>query len=120
VGTMAGQVIMQGFLGFTVPLPIRRLITMIPAVVIVFLKVDPTQSLFWSQVVLSLVLPIPIIALVYFTRNHQLMGSLVNRRPTTALASACAVLVLSLNLLLVYESIYNLSGYGVPGIPGVN
>jgi manganese transport protein len=120
VGTMAGQVIMQGFLGFTVPLPIRRLITMIPAVVIVFLKVDPTQSLFWSQVVLSLVLPIPIIALVYFTRSHHLMGSLVNRRSTTVLASACAVLVLSLNILLVYESIYNLSGHGVPGIPGVN
>lgn len=120
VGTMAGQVIMQGFLGFTVPLPVRRIITMIPAIVIVFLKVDPTQSLFWSQVVLSLVLPIPIIALVYFTRSRHIMGSLVNHGPTTVLAGACGALVLVLNMLLVYESIYTLSGHGVPGIPGVN
>jgi manganese transport protein len=120
VGTMAGQVIMQGFLGFTVPLPVRRIVTMIPAIVIVFLKVDPTQSLFWSQIVLSLVLPIPIIALVYFTRRRDLMGSLVNHGPTTIMAGACGALVLVLNVLLVYESIYNLSGHGVPGIPGIN
>lgn len=120
VGTMAGQVIMQGFLGFTVPLPVRRIITMIPAIVIVFLQVNPTQSLFWSQVVLSLVLPIPIIALVYFTRRRDLMGSLVNHRPTTLLAGACGALVLILNVLLVYESMYSLTSHGVPGIPGIN
>lgn len=120
VGTMAGQVIMQGFLGFSVPLPVRRLVTMIPAVVIVFFQVDPTQSLFWSQVVLSLVLPVPVIALVHFTRSRAVMGSLVNRRPTTVLAGAAAVLVLALNLLLVYESIYSLGGHVIPGIPGIN
>ena len=120
VGTMAGQVIMQGFLGFSVPLPVRRVVTMIPAVVIVFLKVDPTQSLFWSQVVLSLVLPIPILALVYFTRSRYIMGTLVNRGTTTLLASGCGILVLCLNALLVYDSIYNLSGHGIPSFPGMS
>jgi NRAMP (natural resistance-associated macrophage protein)-like metal ion transporter len=74
VGTMAGQIIMQGFVGFSIPLWFRRVITMIPTVVIVYIGLNPTQSLFWSQVVLSMVLPIPVIALIYFTRRRDLMG----------------------------------------------
>jgi len=120
VGTMAGQVIMQGFIGFSIPLWLRRLITMIPTIVIVFIGINPTQSLFWSQVVLSLVLPIPVIALIYFTRRRDIMGSLVNRGSTTWLAGLCAAAILCLNFLLIYESAYNLTNGGLPGIPGIN
>jgi manganese transport protein len=120
VGTMAGQVIMQGFVGFTIPIWLRRLITMIPTVVVVFIGLNPTQSLFWSQVVLSLVLPIPVIALIYFTRRRDIMGTLVNRRVTTWIAGICACLIVFLNVLLVYESVYSLINGGVPGIPGIN
>jgi manganese transport protein len=104
VGTMAGQVIMQGFVGFTIPLWLRRLITMLPTFVIVALGIDPTQTLVISQVVLSLVLPMPIIALIYFTRRRDIMGVLVNKRIVTVTATICAVVILSLNLLLLYLS----------------
>ena len=119
VGTMAGQVIMQGFVGFTIPLWFRRLVTMIPTVVIVYIGLNPTQSLFWSQVVLSMVLPIPVIALIYFTRRRDLMGNLVNWVTTTWIASAVATVILLLNILLLYESAYSLLP-GMPGIPGIN
>ncbi len=104
VGTMAGQVIMQGFIGFTIPVWIRRLATMAPAVLIAGLGVNPTQTLVISQVVLSLVLPLPVIALVYFTRRRDVMGTLVNRRSTTLLASLCALTILLLNMLLLFQS----------------
>jgi manganese transport protein len=119
VGTMAGQVIMQGFVGFTIPLWLRRLLTMLPTVVIVFLGLDPTQSLFYSQVVLSLVLPIPIVALIYFTRRRDLMGTLVNRRGTTWLASLVATVILVLNMVLLYEGVARALVPGLPGIPGL-
>jgi manganese transport protein len=117
---MAGQVIMQGFVGFTIPLWLRRLLTMLPTVVIVFLGVNPTQSLFYSQVVLSLVLPLPIIAMIYFTRRCDLMGLLVNRRSTTWLASALAAGIVGLNALLIYEAAHTLTNGVLPGIPGLN
>ncbi|QQE80603.1 Nramp family divalent metal transporter [Alicyclobacillus sp. SO9] len=104
VGTMAGQVIMQGFVGFTIPLWVRRVVTMAPTIVIVALHVDPTKTLVISQVVLSLVLPMPIIALIYFTRRRDIMGVLVNKRWTTVLASLTAVLIVMLNLLLIYQT----------------
>jgi len=119
VGTMAGQIIMQGFVGFSIPLWFRRVITMIPTVVIVYIGLNPTQSLFWSQVVLSMVLPIPVIALIYFTRRRDLMGNLVNWISTTWIASIVAAAILSLNILLLYESAYSLIP-GMPGIPGIN
>jgi manganese transport protein len=112
VGTMAGQVIMQGFVGFTVPVWSRRLITMVPAVVIVALGVNPTQSLVISQVVLSLVLPIPVIALIHFTRQRAIMGVLVNRPLTTLAAGACAVVILVLNLVLLFQT----AGGTLPGL----
>lgn len=101
VGTMAGQVIMQGFVGFTIPVWLRRVITMLPTVIIVAIGVNPTRTLVMSQVVLSLVLPMPIIALIYFTRRRDIMGVLVNKRIVTWGASACAVVILALNLLLL-------------------
>jgi manganese transport protein len=112
VGTMAGQVIMQGFVGFTIPIWLRRLVTMAPAVVVVWLGVNPTQALVLSQVVLSLVLPIPLVALVYFTRRPDVMGVLVNWRITTIAAGACTALIVVLNLLLIYQTV----GGKIPGL----
>ncbi|WAH38647.1 Nramp family divalent metal transporter [Alicyclobacillus dauci] len=106
VGTMAGQVIMQGFVGFTIPVWVRRVITMLPTFIIVALGVDPTQTLVISQVVLSLVLPMPVIALVYFTRRKDIMGVLVNKKSVTVLATICTVVIVTLNLILLYLSFF--------------
>lgn len=103
VGTMAGQVIMQGFVGFTIPVWLRRLLTMLPAIAVVAIGLNPTETLVISQVVLSFVLPIPVIALVIFTRRRDIMGTLVNRKLTTVLATLCSGVILALNLLLLYQ-----------------
>lgn len=114
VGTMAGQVVMQGFIGFRIPVWIRRLATMIPALIAIALGLDPTRTLVISQVVLSFTLPIPVITLIMFTRNRKLMGSLVNRPLTTAVAIVCATVILAMNVLLLYLTF----GGQIPGIPG--
>jgi manganese transport protein len=104
VGTMAGQVIMQGFVGFSIPIWLRRVITMLPTVIIVALGIDPTRTLVISQVVLSLVLPFPVISLIYFTRKKNLMGVLVNKKHVTVLSAICGVVILTLNVWLIYQS----------------
>jgi manganese transport protein len=104
VGTMAGQVVMQGFVDFRIPIWLRRLATLIPALVVIYLKVDPTRTLVVSQVVLSFTLPIPVITLIMFTRNREIMGKLVNRPVVTALAVAAATLILFLNFVLLYQT----------------
>ncbi len=100
---MAGQVIMQGFVGFRIPLWLRRFVTMMPSFVIVALGIDATQALVLSQVVLSLILPVPMTALLILTRHRDVMGSYANGRLTTAAATAAAAIVLVLNLLLVLQ-----------------
>jgi manganese transport protein len=85
---------------------------MVPAVVIVALGVNPTQSLVLSQVVLSLVLPIPVVALIYFTRRRDIMGILVNRLSTMLAAGACAAVILLLNLVLLFQT----AGGTLPGL----
>ena len=115
VGTMAGQVIMQGFVGFTIPIWLRRAITMLPAVLIAFIGVDPTKTLVISQVVLSFVLPLPVITLVMFTSRSDIMGKLVNRRVTTWAAIACSVLIVALNVVLIYLSGAGIFGWWQPG-----
>ena len=107
VGTMAGQVIMQGFVGFTIPVWLRRLLTMLPALIVVGLGLNPTQTLVISQVVLSFVLPIPVIALVVFTRNRAIMGELVNTRLTTILAMVCSAVILFLNVVLLLFQLFD-------------
>ena len=102
VGTMAGQVIMQGFLRTAIPIWIRRLVTMIPSMVVIALGFDPTRTLVLSQVVLSFGLPFAIIPLVRVTSDRAVMGELVNRRATTAAAWLAAGLILALNLYLLY------------------
>jgi manganese transport protein len=101
VGTLAGQSIMSGFLARSVPLPVRRLVTLLPPVVVLALGVDGTQALVASQVVLSMGVPFALVPLIWFTRRPELMGPLVNRRSTTAVAWACAALVVTVNVALV-------------------
>jgi manganese transport protein len=104
VGTMAGQVIMQGFVGFRIPIWVRRLVTMLPALVVVALGVDATRALVISQVVLSLALPIPMIALVLFTRRRDIMGEFANTRLTDAAAILATLVVLALNVILLLQT----------------
>lgn len=112
VGTMAGQMIMQGFVGFRIPVWLRRLVTMIPAFVVVALGVNATQSLVVSQVVLSIALPVPMIALVIFTRRADIMGAFANSRWTDAAAIAGAAIILALNVVLLLQT----AGIGIPGL----
>jgi manganese transport protein len=111
VGTRAGQMIMQGFVGFHIPVWVRRLVTMVPAFVIVALGVDTTHALVISQVVLSLALPLPMAALIMFTRRRDVMGSFANGRLTQTAASLGAIAVLMLNALLILQSF----GFALPG-----
>jgi manganese transport protein len=106
VGTMAGQVMMQGFLHRHIPVWIRRLATMAPSLLVIALGLDPTRTLVISQVVLSFGLPFAIIPLILFTRQHDLMGPLVNRRVTTILAGGVAALIIALNLYLLYQTFF--------------
>jgi len=103
VGTMAGQIIMQGFLRHKIPVIVRRLVTMLPALLVIFLGFDPTRTLVISQVVLSFGLPFAVIPLILFTRRRDLMGALVNKRATTALASVIAALIIALNFYLLHQ-----------------
>jgi manganese transport protein len=105
VGTMAGQVIMQGFVGFRIPLWLRRLVTMAPPIIVIWIGVDPTRALVLSQVILSLVLPVPVIALVVFTRRRSLMGEFVNRRLTSVAAITGAATILVLNGVLITQTL---------------
>jgi manganese transport protein len=101
VGTMAGQVVMQGFIGRQIPLFLRRLITMAPALVVVAVGLDPSRALVLSQVVLSFGIPFALVPLILFCRNRELMGALVNRRVTTAAAIAVATVIIALNVFLL-------------------
>ncbi len=103
VGTMAGQMIMQGFVGFRIPIWIRRLVTMIPAFVVVAAGVNATNALVYSQVVLSIALPLPMIALLIFTGRRDIMGDLANNRLTRIAALVGTAIVLVLNLFLIAQ-----------------
>jgi manganese transport protein len=104
VGTMAGQLIMQGFVGFRIPIWVRRLVTMLPAFVVVGFGVDATNALVISQVVLSLALPVPMIALVIFTRRRDIMGSFANGWLVHGAATVGAAVVLALNVVLLLQT----------------
>jgi manganese transport protein len=105
VGTYAGQVVMQGFIGRSIPLTVRRLLTMAPALAILVAGVQPTTALVWSQVVLSFGVPFALIPLIMLTRRPDLMGDCVNRRTTTAAAVVVAALIIMLNLFLVVRTV---------------
>ncbi len=107
VGTMAGQVIMQDFVGFHIPLWVRRTATMLPAVVVVAMGVDATNALVLSQVVLSVVLPVPMIALLVLIRRPAVMAGFAIGRTAQVLAATASIVVLALNLVLLWESFGN-------------
>ncbi|MGN6093938.1 MAG: Nramp family divalent metal transporter [Luteibacter jiangsuensis] len=104
VGTMAGQMIMQGFVAFRIPLWLRRSITMLPSFAVVVAGVDATHALVMSQVALSIALPFPMVALVWFTSRSDLMGPFRNRVPVTVAAVVAALVVLGLNVVLLLDA----------------
>jgi manganese transport protein len=114
VGTMAGQMIMQGFVGFRIPMWVRRLVTMAPAFVVVAMGVNATQALVVSQVILSIALPVPMIALLIFTSRADVMGRYANGRATRIAALVGTTVVLALNTVLIAHTF----GVSVPGLAG--
>ncbi|NLJ28088.1 Nramp family divalent metal transporter [Desulforhabdus amnigena] len=106
VGTMSGQVVMQGFLRQQIPVWIRRLVTMVPSLIVILIGLDPTRTLIISQVILSFGLPFAIIPLILFTTRKNLMGVLVNRWYTNVLISIVAALIILLNLFLLYQTFF--------------
>ena len=106
VGTMAGQVIMQGFLHWHVPPWIRRVVTMAPSLVVIAAGLDPTRTLVLSQVVLSFGLPFAVIPLIMFTRRRDVMGVLVNHPLTNLMAGIAAAVIIALNVYLLVETFF--------------
>jgi manganese transport protein len=116
VGTMAGQMIMQGFVGFRIPIWLRRLVTMVPAFVVVAMGVDATRALVISQVVLSIALPLPMISLLIFTCRPDIMGEFANSKLTHIAAVIGTAIVLLLNIVLIAQT----CGIPIPGLSAGN
>jgi manganese transport protein len=103
VGTMAGQTIMQDFVGFRTPLWLRRLLTMLPAFAVVAIGIDPTRALVLSQVALSLALPVPMIALMILMFRRDVMGTFAPGATIRVAAVFGTVVVLGLNMVLLAQ-----------------
>jgi manganese transport protein len=108
VGTLAGQVVMQGFIERTIPLFLRRAVTMAPALIVLAIGLDPSKALVLSQVALSFGIPFALIPLVIFCRNRKLMGTLTNRRLTTVAAVGVAAVIVCLNIFLLAQTLAGL------------
>jgi manganese transport protein len=106
---------MQGFVGFRIPVGVRRLATMAPAFIVVALGVNATDALVYSQVVLSFALPVPVIALVIFTSRRDIMGRFANSRLVNVAAIAGAVVIIALNVVLLLQTF----GVALP-VPGLS
>jgi manganese transport protein len=104
VGTLAGQVVMQGFIRRSIPITVRRLVTMAPALIVIAIGLNPSRTLVISQVVLSFGIPFALIPLVWFTSRRDVMGKLVNHRVTTAVAVVVAAGISALNLFLLVQT----------------
>ena len=104
VGTFAGQVVMQGFINFRIPLFLRRAITMTPALIVLASGANTTDVLVLSQVVLSFGIPFALVPMILLTRRADLMGALVNRKHTTVIASIVAAMIIGLNIFLLWET----------------
>ena len=105
VGTLAGQVVMQGFIERKIPLFVRRFVTMLPALLVIAVGVDPSRALVISQVVLSFGIPFALVPLLLAAGTESLMGSLVNRPVTTAVATVVATVIISLNVFLLEQTL---------------
>jgi manganese transport protein len=108
IGTLAGQVVMQGFVKRSIPLFLRRAVTMAPAMIVLAVGLDPSKALVLSQVALSFGIPFALIPLVIFCRNRKLMGALTNRRITTVAAIGVASVIVCLNVFLLAQTIAGL------------
>ena len=106
VGTYAGQVVMQGFIDRRIPLFLRRLVTMLPALVVLAIGLEATDVLVLSQVVLSFGIPFALVPMILLTRRRDVMGALVNRRVTTMVGSLVAALVIGLNVFLLADTFF--------------
>jgi manganese transport protein len=106
VGTYAGQVVMSGFINVRIALVVRRALTMIPALIVLAVGLNPTDALVLSQVVLSFGIPFALIPLVMLTGRRDVMGVHVNRALTSVLAWGCAALITGLNLFLLYQQFF--------------
>jgi manganese transport protein len=106
VGTMAGQVVMQGFIRRRIPIFVRRTVTMLPALTLLAIGASPSRALVLSQVFLSFGIPFALVPLVLFTRDRELMGGLVNRRVTTVAASVVATIIVCLNVYLLEQTFF--------------
>jgi manganese transport protein len=104
VGTLSGQIVMQGFVRRRIPLFVRRAVTMLPAFVVIGIGVDPSRTLVFSQVVLSFGIPFALIPLVLFTSRKDVMGVLVNHRATTIAAVLVAGVISALNVFLLGQT----------------
>jgi manganese transport protein len=103
VGTMAGQVVMQGFIRRRIPIFVRRAVTLAPALLVLAIGIDPTDALVGSQVVLSFGIPFALVPLLIIAGKREVMGDLVNPRWLSALAGLIASLIIALNVFLLYE-----------------
>ncbi len=106
VGTLSGQVVMKGFVRYKIPITLRRLVTMLPALIVIILGFDPTRTLVLSQVILSFGIPFALIPLIMFTARRDIMGVLVNLKLTTGVITLVAALIVSLNIFLLYQTIW--------------
>jgi manganese transport protein len=98
---------MQGFISRQIPLFLRRLITMMPALIILAIGLNPSRSLVMSQVVLSFGIPFALVPLLIFCRSRDVMGTLVNHRLTTTVATVVVFLIVSLNVFLLYQTFFS-------------
>ena len=103
VGTMAGQVVMQGFIRRRIPIFLRRALTLAPALLVLALGFNPTDSLVFSQVVLSFGIPFALVPLLMIARRPEIMGSLANPGWLTAIAGTLAALIIGLNVFLIAD-----------------
>jgi manganese transport protein len=104
IGTLAGQVVMQGFIRRSIPITVRRLVTMLPAFAVIGIGADPSRTLVISQVVLSFGIPFALVPLVWFTSRRDLMGTLVNAKVTNVFAVLVASLIVALNVFLLWQT----------------
>lgn len=113
VGTLAGQVVMQGFIRFHIPLWVRRTVTMLPSFIVILMGLDPTRILVMSQVLLSFGIALALVPLLIFTSDSRLMGDLVNSKRVKQTGWVIVVLVVALNIWLLVERHWDCSGTGV-------
>jgi manganese transport protein len=106
VGTYAGQVVMQGFIARQIPLFLRRFITMLPALLVLAIGLEPTQVLVVSQVVLSFGIPFALVPMILLTSRRKVMGELVNKPWTTAMGAIVAAMIIGLNFFLLYQTFF--------------